>query len=775
MKNLLGLIRLVTLVIIPHLLVSPSFADKTATKPKEKFHLYLLVGQSNMAGRGKVEALDKKPHPRVLMLTKENQWTPAVAPLHFDKPFAGTGIGRTFGIRIANGKPDVTVGLIPCAAGGSPISAWEPGGYHGQTKSHPWDDAIKRAKLAMRDGVLKGILWHQGESDSQKGLAGIYEKKLHELVNRFREELNAPEVPFLAGQMGQFSERPWSDAKKLVDSAHRTLPKKVKRTAFVSSDDLGHKGDKIHFSAAAFRELGERYAKAYLEHFASPTPTSVPAKRPNILFAIADDWGFGHAGAYGCNWVRTPSFDRVARDGILFKRAYTPNAKCAPSRAIILTGCYSWQLEQAANHQNVFPAKFGGFIETLEANDYFTGYTGKGWGPGIANNAAGKRRLITGRSFAKRKAKPPARGISHNDYSANFSDFLAEAPEGKAWCFWYGTTEPHRRYEYGNAVKSGKKLSDVDRVPAFWPDNEMVRNDMLDYSMEVEHYDMHLGRILAALKESGQLDDTLVIATSDHGMPFPRCKGQAYESSNHIPMAAMWSKGINGKGRIVDDYVSFADLAPTFLEVAGVKDPAPIMQPITGRSLTDVFDSPKSGQVIPERDHVLIGKERHDVGRPANGGYPIRGIVKGDKLYIRNYETNRWPGGNPETGYLNCDGSPTKTVLLDQRREGNPKFWQMNFGKRPTDELYDLKADPDCVKNLAEDQAHLKLKYALANQMEKELTVHGDPRQSGNGKIFDSYPFVGNWNNFFENFTSGKKTPGTGWVNASDYEKEALD
>ncbi len=744
---------------------------------KEKFHLYLLVGQSNMAGRGKVEAQDKKPHPRVLMLTKQNKWVPAVDPLHFDKSVAGTGLGKTFGIRVAESSSDVMVGLIPCAAGGSPISTWEPGGYHGQTKSHPWDDAVKRAKWAMKEGVLKGILWHQGESDSRTGPAEVYEKKLHDLISRFRKELNAPEVPFMAGQMGQFAERPWSDAKKLVDAAHRTLPDKVKNTAFIPSDGLGHKGDKVHFSAPAFRELGERYAKVYLDNFvvAAPSTTGKTKKRPNILFAIADDWGFGHAGAYGCNWVNTPAFDRVARDGMLFKRAYTPNAKCAPSRAAILTGRYSWQLEQAANHMNVFPAKFGGFVETLEARGYFTGYTGKGWGPGIANDADGKRRLITGRSFAKRKAKPPARGISNNDYAANFKDFLAAVPEGKSWCFWYGTTEPHRGYEYGNGVKNGKKLSDVDRVPAYWPDNETIRNDMLDYSMEVEHYDNHLALILTTLAKSGQLEDTLVIATSDHGMPFPRCKGQAYESSNHIPMAAMWSKGINGKGRIVEDYVSFADLAPTFLEVAGVKNPAPIMQSISGRSLTDIFNSSKSGQVIAGRDHVLIGKERHDVGRPKNGGYPIRGIVKGDKLYLRNYETDRWPGGNPETGYLNCDGSPTKTVLLDQRRKGNPKFWQMNFGKRPSDELYDLKDDPDCVKNLAETPAYFDLKSKLSNQMEKELTEQGDPRQSGNGKIFDGYPFIGPWNNFFENFTTGKKTPGTGWVNRSDYEKKPLD
>jgi len=756
---------------LPHSTWSKTALPEVA---KEKFHLYLLAGQSNMAGRGKVEPQDKKPHARVFMFTKENEWKPAVAPLHFDKPFAGTGLGRTFGIRVAESSPEVVVGLIPCAAGGSPIKSWEPGGYHGQTKSHPWDDAIRRTKLAMKDGVLKGILWHQGESDSREGLAEIHEAKLHDLIERFRKEFDAPDLPFIAGQMGQFKERPWSDAKKQVDAAHRSLPDKVAQTAFVSSDGLEHKGDKVHFSAASFRELGERYAKAYLQRF-SPTPPRDSPKRPNILFAIADDWGFGHAGAYDCKWVRTPSFDRIARQGLLFNRAYTPNAKCAPCRAIILTGRYSWQLEQAANHMNYFPSKFGGFVETLGKNGYYTGYTGKGWGPGIANDANGKRRALTGRLFGKRKAKPPAGGFSNNDYAGNFKDFLESAPKDKPWCFWYGTTEPHRGYQYGNGVRNGKKLSDVDRVPAYWPDNETIRNDMLDYSMEVEHYDLHLGRILDALEKSGQLEKTLVIATSDHGMPFPRCKGQAYDSSNHIPMAAMWPKGINGKGRVVEDYVSFADLAPTFLEVAGVSKIAPFMQPMIGRSLTDVFKSGKSGQVTPNRDHVLIGKERHDVGRPKNGGYPIRGIVKGDKLYIRNYEPDRWPAGNPETGYLNCDGSPTKTVLLEQRRKGNPKFWQMNFGKRTAEELYDLKTDPDCVKNLAGNKAFEQLKQSLQTQMAQALKEQGDPRQLGKGEVFDNYPFVGNWNDFYEKYTSGKSAPRTGWVNSGDYEKKPLD
>ncbi len=238
-------------------------ADPASSPEQEKFHLFLLVGQSNMAGRGKVSAEDTVENPRVLMLTKQDQWKPAVDPIHFDKRLAGVGLGRTFGLLVAESSPEITIGLIPCAVGGSPISAWQPGGFHSQTKSHPYDDAIKRAKIAMEAGTLKGILWHQGESDSKDQLAGAYEQKLHELIARLRTELKSPEVPFIAGQMGQFAERPWSDEKHKVDLAHRSLPEKVKRTAFVRSDGLGHKGDKVHFGSAAYRELGRRYAEAY--------------------------------------------------------------------------------------------------------------------------------------------------------------------------------------------------------------------------------------------------------------------------------------------------------------------------------------------------------------------------------------------------------------------------------------------------------------------------------------------------------------------------------
>ncbi len=498
--------------------------------------------------------------------------------------------------------------------------------------------------------------------------------------------------------------------------------------------------------------------------------------RPNILFAIADDWSYGHAGAYGCGWTSTPAFDRVAREGILFTRAYTPNAKCAPSRACILTGRNSWQLEEAANHVCYFPPKFVSYPEALAAAGYFVGYTGKGWGPGIANDASGKRRAITGQAFQKQKATPPTNGISNNDYAANFGDFLDAAPKDTPWCFWYGTTEPHRGYEYGSGVKkAGKKIADIERVPAFWPDNETVRNDMLDYAVEVEHFDTHLSRILKRLEESGQLDNTLVVVTSDHGMPFPRGKGQAYDYSNHIPLAILWPKRVKQPGRTVSDYVSFIDLAPTFVEAAGVQWDDTKMQPSSGRSLFDLIESEKSGQVNPQRDHVLIGKERHDVGRPHDWGYPIRGIVKDDMLYIRNYETSRWPGGNPETGYLNCDGGPTKTLVLKSRIDENTKrYWDLSFGKRPSEELYNIKADPDCMNNLADDDAHAKLKAALETQMIAELKAQDDPRMYGKGDYFDKIPYVNAGSrNFYERYMAGEKV-GAGWVNKSDFD-EKLD
>lgn len=498
-------------------------------------------------------------------------------------------------------------------------------------------------------------------------------------------------------------------------------------------------------------------------------------ERPNILFCIADDWSWPHASAYGCKWVNTPGFDRVANDGILFHNAYTPNAKCAPSRSCLLTGRNSWQLEEAANHVPQFPTKFKTYPEALNEAGYHVGFTGKGWAPGKALTPEGKRRELLVKSYSKRKTTPPAKMISSNDYAANFDDFLAAAEEGQPWCFWYGATEPHRAYEYGAGVnKGGKSLEQIDQVPPFWPDNDVVRNDLLDYAFEIEYFDQHLVKMLNRLEALGQLENTLVIVTADNGMPFPRVKGQEYEHSNHLPLAMMWAKGIQGTEREVKDYISFVDLASTYLEIAGVDWTQSGMATTPGRSLVPIFESGASGQIDPSRDHVLIGKERHDIGRPNDWGYPIRGIVSDEKLYLVNYEPQRWPAGNPETGYLNTDGGATKTEILQSRKTEQKYYWEWSFGLRPEVEMFDLKKDPWCLQNLANDPEHQQLAAKMKARMEAGLKQQKDPRVLGNGGIFETYEYMDpRTKGFHKRFTSGEKMK-AGWVNPSDFETEPI-
>ncbi len=495
-------------------------------------------------------------------------------------------------------------------------------------------------------------------------------------------------------------------------------------------------------------------------------------RKPNILFCIADDASFPHMGAYGCTWTNTPAFDRVAREGILFTHAYTPNAKCAPSRAGILTGRNSWQLEQAANHWCYFPAKFKTYAEALTDNGYHVGCVAKGWAPGVALDKDGNKRAMTGKPYNEKKLTPPADHINSNDYAENFKAFLDDRPDGTPFCFWYGSTEPHRAYEYAAGIKkAGKKTAGIDRVFTYWPDNETVRTDMLDYAYEIEWFDRHLDKMLQTLEKRGELDNTLVVVTADNGMPFPRVKGQVYEASNHLPLAVMWKNGIKNPGRTVRDFVSFIDFAPTFLELAGVDPQKAGMHPVEGKSLTGIFSSAKEGIVEPERDHVLIGKERHDIGRPDDAGYPIRGIVKGDFLYIHNFEISRWPAGNPETGYLNTDGSPTKTECIKARsKPGQRQYWEWSFGKRPVEELYNIKDDPDCVNNLSELAAFADTKKQLKNQLFTELKKQKDPRMFGKGHIFDEYLYADTRHQgFYEKYKRGEKLE-AGWVNESDFE-----
>ena len=491
---------------------------------------------------------------------------------------------------------------------------------------------------------------------------------------------------------------------------------------------------------------------------------------PNILVCIADD--AGHMGK-DQPWLVTPAFNRVAANGLLLTNAYTPNAKCSPSRACLLTGRNSWQLGEGANHWNNFPTEFKTYHEALAAFGYHTGYTGKGWGPGNPGEVDGHERELLGKVWNRLQLEAPTKETSTIDYSANFFDFFQQKQDDKPFCFWYGGYEPHRAYEYGASIVAGKQLSDIDSVPKFFPDNDIVRTDMLDYALEIEYFDSHVSKILDFLEDQGELDNTLVIVTSDHGMPFPRAKSDEYEYSNHIPMAIMWGSNIKNPGRVVDEYVSFIDLAPTFFEVAGLEWDDSGMQSTSGSSLAPIFQDTLNSF----RDHVLIGKERHDVGRPNDYGYPIRGIVKDGWMYLRNYRPDLWPAGNPECGYPTVDGSPTKTEILRSRHRPETKYyWDWSFGKRPAEELFHLKNDPYCIDNLAALEKHQATKDDLSSYMVYELEKQSDPRMTGEGDAFHSYYYTWDpYRNLYERMVTNQEKIVPIWINASDIETDFIE
>ena len=475
------------------------------------------------------------------------------------------------------------------------------------------------------------------------------------------------------------------------------------------------------------------------------TCTIARNKRPNILFAISDDQSWPHAGAYSCTFVNTSAFDRVAKEGVLFQNVFASAPQCSPNRASILTGRHIWQNEEAGTHASLFPKKLRVFTDELEKAGYKIGCTGKSWGPGDWQRT-GWPRNPAGPSYNTIKYdQPPQEGIRNLDYAANFEVFLNQRENDTPFFFWYGASEPHRSYKKGCGLAAGKKINDV-LVPEFIPDHPEIRSDMLDYAVEIEWFDAHLEKMLNLLEARGELDNTVVIVTSDNGMPFPRAKANLYEYGIHMPFAVRWGDKINA-GRTVDDLVSFIDLAPTILDVAGV----PVPDTMFGKSFLDVLLSKKSGQVDEDRLAAYSGRERHTHARPHNWSYPARCIRTNTYLYIWNLKPDRWPAGDPvgsgePEGYHDIDACPSKTFLLENRQE-YPELAAGSLDKRPEEELFDIQNDPYCMANLAALSEFQNVKSELRRALEKELSATGDPRMSGS-EIFESYPRVSRMRDF---------------------------
>ena len=478
-------------------------------------------------------------------------------------------------------------------------------------------------------------------------------------------------------------------------------------------------------------------------------------RRPNILLCISDDQSYAHTGAAHDPVVKTPAFDRIAREGIHFYNAFCDAPTCGPSRSAILTGQPIWRLEEAGNIHSTLPARFKTYTELLKDAGYAIGFTGKGWSPGRLE-PGGRKTNPAGAEFNRRKLKPPFRSMANRDYAANFEDFLAQVDKDQPFCFWLGTHEPHRGYEKGAGQRTGKDPARVV-VPQIFPDHPIVRNDLLDYFVEIEHFDTMVGRAIAALEKRGQLDNTIVVVTSDHGMPFPRAKASLYDAGTRVPLAIRWPGGIKNPGRGHGRIINLSTLAPTFLEAAGLEVPGEMKQE-TGNfhvinSLAAAFSDlgRTETRLFTDFSAAFISMERHDGCRKGGKGYPCRAIRTHKYLYIRNYEPGRWPAGDPDRKvcardipFGEVDSSPTKKLLMDNKdKPGFKRLYDLAFAKRPAEELYDIRKDPGQLVNVALDPEYAEARRKLSARLQKHLARNGDPRALGRDAPWDYYPYYG--------------------------------
>ncbi len=496
-------------------------------------------------------------------------------------------------------------------------------------------------------------------------------------------------------------------------------------------------------------------------------------KRPNILFAIADDQSFLHTSFAGAKFLKTPAFDRVASEGVYFSNCIAGSPGCAPSRSTIVTGRYPWQNEQSGQHASSWMKKYIPFIDLINANGYATGLTGKGVDPfqyarnendslWRETNAAG----ITHSNLQYIKGSPDdertAEGIGPVNYFENFRYFMENVRQDKPFFFWYGCKEPHREYEQDSWKRNDKNLEKVD-VPGFFPENDIVRGDMLDYAVEIEWFDLHLQRMLKYLEEIGELENTIVIVTADNGMPFPRAKANGYDYGIHVPFAVRYPKNYQG-GRIINDPVSFADIAPTILELTGTSSKG--MLPISGKSILSILKSKKQGVVDKSKKYVFSGRERHSSSRYLNWGYPQRMIRSMDYLLIWNIKPERWPAGAPQSikpgtsdellpmygidengvhhsewAFTDIDAAPAKSYIVEHHNDPDIKpYFDWAVAKRPEFEFFNIQNDPYCLNNLAGNSDYSEVEKEMKDALMNELEKSEDPRVVGPDKeVFDSY------------------------------------
>ncbi len=455
---------------------------------------------------------------------------------------------------------------------------------------------------------------------------------------------------------------------------------------------------------------------------------------PNFLIVVSDDQSWTHTSFAGYPSVSTPAFDEIANNGVYFTNAYASAPTCTASRTSLLSGRHFWQTGPGATLWGSFTKALPNFQQQLKEYGYRIGVTGKGWGPG--KNQTNIQALF-GEHFDQVHLQPP-NGISAVDYSANFDVFLSKQPKHKPFSFIFSPFEPHR--PYGNISDTDDRIDWRDiAVPGFLPDAPEVKKDMTKYLAEIEWYDQHLLNMLEQLQQRGILDNTMIIVTSDNGMPFPRAKSNNYEYGVHMPLAVMWRGTVAGD-RKVTDFINLADIAPTVLQAAGI----PVPKAMTGVSFLNLLNSKKAGRIDPERNFTVTGFERHiENARSGNSNYPVRALHTDDYLYIKNFASDRWPAGDPPNFADIDNASPTKLVLLAAMNTETKQLKTLATAKRPAEELYALADDPYQLDNRAGDESQQQILVALRAKLLDFLAVEGDRRVTGDGSEYEDLPYYG--------------------------------
>lgn len=495
--------------------------------------------------------------------------------------------------------------------------------------------------------------------------------------------------------------------------------------------------------------------------------------QPNILFLFADDLG-RYASAYAdsaspsaSDVISTPVFDRVAKEGALFQNAFISAPSCTPSRGAVYTGRHFFRNGSASQLHNPWGgeapdpfANLKGMPVMLAENGYHIGWSHK-WhlresligGKKNQHSKRGRRINTYSQFVSKADDQDAAKAAILDEVRGNFQDFLAKRKMGQPFFYSFNPTNTHRTWVRG----SGKALWGIDpdqlkgRLPSSLPDNELIREDFADYLGEAMAFDAACGVILDELEEMGELDNTLITISGDHGAPgFPRGKCNVHDFGSQVLLAMRWPKNIAPK-RNVKVPVSLVDIAPTFLAAAGLSssdDP-------NGESLLPALS--KGGDDSKLRAWALIGRERH-VGSAREGflPYPVRALRTPEFLYVRNFKPDRWPMGDPleigkekpdmdliakntRAGIADLDFSPTKTWYVENRNSGElAPYLQWAWMPRPGEELYEISSDPHQLKNLAADPAHAKTLEKLRSQLMAELKANDDPRLND---AFDRLPY----------------------------------